>query len=124
MSFVSVPCVFPAKTVVRMDLSRAGNKMETEKKQKRKCSGEGSQAAHQLGLQVLIWERVRKRRRHGLKQAKRYGPERCPQALRDNVLTPGGRVGGTRPWPSLSVCPTLASLLALVCRFSLLSRFW
>ena len=98
--------------------------METEKKQKRKCSGEGSQAAHQLGLQVLIWERVRKRRRHGLKQAKRYGPERCPQALRDNVLTPGGRVGGTRPWPSLSVCPTLASLLALVCRFSLLSRFW
>lgn len=63
--------------------------METEKKQKRKCSGEGSQAAHQLGLQVLIWERVRKRRRHGLKQAKRYGPERCPQALRDNVLTPG-----------------------------------
>ena len=44
------------KMVVKTVLSRAGNKMETEQKRKRKCAGEGRQAAHPLGLQVLIWE--------------------------------------------------------------------
>lgn len=49
MSFASVPGVFPAKMVVKVVLSRAGNKMETEQKQKRKCAEEGRQAAHLLG---------------------------------------------------------------------------
>lgn len=60
MSFASVPGVFPAKMVVKVVLSRAGNKMETEQKQKRKCAEEGRQAAHLLGLQVLIWESEKK----------------------------------------------------------------
>lgn len=113
MSFVSVPGVFPAKMVVKMVLSRAGNKMETEQKRKRKCAGEGRQAAHRLGLQVLIWE-SEKEEMDRPKQAKRHGSRERPSGIERYCLDTQGRVGAPGHG-HVCVCPPYTCSLAGPC---------